>query len=104
MNRLERNRAVRLGGGIGYVDRLVGIWSIFFFLGDFWLPSAEGCLQDSRTHVLSVVSLIMFFLEGTDWLICALQFFPLSAAKRRKCFPAKKYRQRDPMRPRRSGK
>ena len=37
VNRLKRNKAVCLGGGIGYVDRLVGIWSIFFFLGDFWL-------------------------------------------------------------------
>jgi len=29
---------VRLGGEIGYVGRLVGIYAIFFFLGDFWLP------------------------------------------------------------------
>jgi hypothetical protein len=35
---LERNRYVRLGGGIGYVDRLVGNYAIFFFLGVFWLP------------------------------------------------------------------
>ena len=37
-NRLERNRVVRLGGGIGYVGRQVGDYAIFFFLGDFWLP------------------------------------------------------------------
>ena len=30
-NRLERNRVVRLGGEIGYVDRLVGNYAIFFF-------------------------------------------------------------------------
>ncbi len=29
---------MRLGGGIGYVGRLVGNCAIFFFLGDFWLP------------------------------------------------------------------
>ncbi len=29
---------MRLGGGIGYVDRLVGNCAIFFFLGIFWLP------------------------------------------------------------------
>jgi hypothetical protein len=29
---------VRLGGGIGDVDRLVGDCTIFFFLGVFWLP------------------------------------------------------------------
>jgi hypothetical protein len=38
VNPLERNRVMRLGGGIGYVDRLVGNCAIFFFLGVFWLP------------------------------------------------------------------
>jgi hypothetical protein len=38
VNPLERNRVVPLGGGIGYVDRLVGNCAIFFFFGVFWLP------------------------------------------------------------------
>jgi len=29
---------MRLGGGVGYVGRLVGNCAIFFFLGDFSLP------------------------------------------------------------------
>ena len=29
---------MRLGGGVGYVGRLVGNCAIFFFLGVFWLP------------------------------------------------------------------
>jgi len=35
---VERSRVVRLGDGIGYVDRLVRDYAIFFFLGVFWLP------------------------------------------------------------------
>jgi hypothetical protein len=37
-NRLERNRLMCLGGGIGDVDSLVGNYAIFFFFGGFWLP------------------------------------------------------------------
>jgi hypothetical protein len=46
---------MRLGGGIGYVDRLVGNCAIFFFFGFFWLPPAEGCLYDSKVHSIGKV-------------------------------------------------
>ncbi len=52
---------MRLYGVIGHVGRQVGNYAIFFFLRDFWLPSAEGCPYDSRLHIVSVASFVMFW-------------------------------------------